>query len=105
MNEHLYPIAGTKIAALASQRIDIQAGDAVLISPLTQGVWVELGDDAVTATKGLSNETFVAAGDHVTLHRSGGYKDNGTGGVKREQSHIAIIEDAATASGTVTVLG
>lgn len=104
MNEHLYPLSSTKIAALASQRIDIQAGDAVLVSPTGQGVWVRLGDSAVVATPGTDNESYVAAEDHVTFHRSGGYKVSGTATV-REQSHIAIIEEAPTASGAVTVLG
>lgn len=104
MQEHLYPIAGTKIAALASQRIDIQAGEAVLVSPTAQGVWVRLGDSTVVATLGTDNESYVAAEDHKTFFRSGGYKVSGTATV-REQSHIAIIEEAATAGGAVTVLG
>lgn len=92
----LFPVSTTIISAAASQLIDMRAGIGVEIAPEGQAVWAKVGDSTVVATAGTANEIFVAVGTARWIPRGSTFAGLG---------HVAIIQDALTADGSVTVYG
>lgn len=80
----------TVIAASSSQRI-VAAGAFVRISCGTKGVWGIFGASTVTATAGTAGEFFIPAGQVTDWPIPAG------------TTNLAIIQEGATAVGSVTV--
>jgi hypothetical protein len=85
-------LATTIISAATSQRIALSGGPAVTFSVGTKAVWVKFGSSTVAATTGTASEIYVPAESIVTLPAPG------------SATHVALIEAAATAVGSVSVL-
>lgn len=81
----------TVIAASSSQRIAVAGGGAVRLSVGAQGLWYKLGSSTVDATAGTASEGFVPANTVVDVP------------VASSITHVAIIQNAATAIGSVQV--
>ncbi len=80
------------ISAAVSQRVDVTSGYAVRVAPDNQGVHVNMGGSTVVAT--LTDE-FVAAGSVQTFYRV----------PPSTVTHVAVLETALGAAGTITILG
>lgn len=94
----VYPIGGLKvnsetttvISAAASQRIACP-GEFVRFAVGAKALWCKFGDSTVDATAGTAGEFYIPAESVVDV------------AVQRYATHIAIIQAAATAVGSVTV--
>lgn len=85
----LEPKSTTVISAAASQRVQVGAQNNVQIAVGGAALWIKFGDSTVTATAGTASEIYVPAG-WVSEFVS-------------PSTHVAMIQDAATAEGSLTV--
>ena len=90
-------LSTTVIAASSSQRI-ILNGALVRFSVGTQGVWYKFGDSSVSATAGTAAEGYAPANFvvDVPLPRNS---------LSSVNTHVAIIQAAGTAVGSVQMIG
>jgi hypothetical protein len=89
----------TVISALASQRIALSGGSAVRFSVGAQGIWYKFGGSAVDATAGTAAEGYVPANTTLDVP----VPITSTVSSPNTITHVAIIQAAATAVGSVEV--
>ncbi len=91
----------TVIAAAASQRIALLGGTVVRVAVGTQGLWYKFGDSTVAATAGTAAEGYVPANwvEDIPV------PIESTQSAVNTVTHVAIIQAAATAVGSVQVFG
>lgn len=97
----VYPLAetpverqtNTVISAAASQRIALSGAWIVRFSVAAKGLWFKFGSSTVEATAGTAAEGYVPAESILDV------------AAPRGATHVAIIQAAATAVGSVTTFG